>query len=228
MYCRLALTLVLLLTCLGTIKTSSSVVPVHNPGFRSGYLSIDSKRTTVELLKESQMWADISRANEKYRAGSGMDTLKYRENCKTDTHYKMPNLTPSAYADWILRMQKEEGVSKDGIVSADTKKKHRLHMLQTYTYCINSNEDLPSSSDEDESLHLSPAAVRAALIVAAVIFFVVLGGFYVFIRRLDQHGMDRERERLLFDRVETERVRNAQRAARRMRERAVDVHGVTI
>ncbi|KND00264.1 uncharacterized protein SPPG_04594 [Spizellomyces punctatus DAOM BR117] len=211
------------LKVVGTVRTSSSIVPVHNPGFRTGI--VDIGRTAI--ISEEVLWyADLVRANEKHAKDPGTDTLQYRSACKTRSNFKMHNLTAEGYTDWIRRMQVEEGILPD---ISKKPKKDRRHMLELYTLCMDSNEKLPREEEDDSShLTLSPTAVRAILLTATITFLGGLGGFFFYVRRLEERGTVWERQRLLFTEVEPESVRRAQRAALRVRERGVDVHGVTI
>ncbi|KAI8587803.1 Metallo-dependent phosphatase-like protein [Geranomyces variabilis] len=202
----------------GNFKTSGSIVPVHNPTLKAGLLAVEAGST--KIIQESQWYIDLNHANERYAASPSTTTLKFREACRTDKDYSMSALDPAGYTEWIIRMQADS-------VSALAKKKKRDHPLRTYQLCIDSNIKAPRA-DTDSHLSLSPAVVRSVLIVAGLLFVGSLGGFYIYVKQLENQGDVLERQRLLFRGVEPDRLRRAQRVAGRVRETGLDAQNITI
>ncbi|KAJ3186181.1 Endopolyphosphatase [Gaertneriomyces sp. JEL0708] len=200
----------------GTIKTSASVVPVHNPGFRAGTMRFGRAAT---LTKESQYFLNLNRANQKYQEDPAGHKLQYHLACQTDVDYKMEDLSSASYEKFIRRLQ------RDLLPSSSRNKKHS--MLDTYNYCVDANENHPRTGMPDDHLRLSNGVVQAVLITACILFFALLGGFWWFVRQ-QEGDSEWERQRLLFQDVEPERIRWVRWASRRERERGVDAHGVTI
>ncbi|KAI8911316.1 hypothetical protein DFJ77DRAFT_469606 [Powellomyces hirtus] len=210
-------------TIVGNMKTSASIVPVHNPGLKTGILSIEKDS---RILRESQWFADITHANERYAASPGTPTLRFKEACRTDADYNMSGLDAAGYTDWVIRMQRELA-DETAQLSASMKSKKRPHPLRAYSLCIDSNEKMPHPNP-DAQLSLPPGVVRAVLIVAGLVFVGALGGFYFYVQHLETQGNEAERQRLLFRPVEPQRLRRAQSAAERVRSNPLDSQGITI
>ncbi|KAJ3002729.1 Acid sphingomyelinase-like phosphodiesterase 3b [Thoreauomyces humboldtii] len=198
---------------IGNFKTSASFVPVHNPGLRAGKLTWggneNAANASASIIEESQWYADVSHANERYAASPGASTFRFKEACRTVEDYGMPAiLNSTSYTDWVRRMQAEladpeadldvDGYGTIADTGAEaTRKKHRRTAFEAYALCIDSNEKAPRPVKEAK-LYLSPAAVRAVLISAVLAFIASLGGFFLYVRRLERSGTEAERQRLLF------------------------------
>ncbi|KAI9106028.1 Metallo-dependent phosphatase-like protein [Phlyctochytrium arcticum] len=227
----------------GTIKTSSSIVPIHNPAFRAGILELPPSSAPY-LLRESQYAANLLRANERHHKnpGSTSRNLKYDQGCLTDKHYKMPDLTPASYTDWIRRMREEEGLKEPSATNSEAgsngfldpnlggkKPKKDKRMLHIYTLCMDANDNLPSTDPDSDGDHLvlTPLLVNIIFSLAIIAFLGSLLSFWMYIRTLEGSS-EQERQRLLFQPVSRERLRRVQWEAGRIRERGVDVYGTTI
>ncbi|KAI8819829.1 Metallo-dependent phosphatase-like protein [Fimicolochytrium jonesii] len=198
-------------TILSVSQTSSSILPVHNTGVKAGVISIRPHDT--HIMRESQWFIDIVRANDKFASSPGQPSVSpitFKEACKTDDDYKMQDLKPRSYQEWLKRLHDEAKLDltlDDVELKAGKGKKPRSQILKKYGYCMDALEKQPHPPP-DNHLSLSPAVVRAVLISATVVFVGLMVAFYFFVQYLEKDGDVLERQRLFFRPVESNRGRD--------------------
>ncbi|KAJ3079696.1 Endopolyphosphatase, partial [Quaeritorhiza haematococci] len=205
-------------TLVGFVRTSPSIIPVTNPGFKIGMVHINvtaEEGTVVYLAEDTQYYVDLDAANAIHESSQGNRTNSMiptdpieieftKDGCASRHDFGLRNMTMPEFERLLLRMQRQEAGGKahksDSGSSNNNTTTAKVSLMRRYLRCMDvrpSAPGSPSDGDEDDSLYLSRGTVWAILVGATVVFGFTMGGFGWYMRKLNEEGSVLERQWLL-------------------------------
>lgn len=185
------------ITILSVIQTTPSIVPVNNPGYRIGTLSMSgSSKSPIKyvdsFLEYTQYWTNINKANRDHENDDNEEIhykLNYFEEYNSRTEYEFHNglSDMNEWKKWYRKLQ------------TNPKFRHRYESLMAVPGRSTSN----NGGDDGKQLTLSPGLVAGVLIACSVIFVGAMGVLWVMLQRSKVQD-PLEQQRLLAENLGTE------------------------
>ncbi|KAJ3406616.1 Endopolyphosphatase [Chytriomyces hyalinus] len=174
----------------GTIHTSSSIVPAFNPGYRVGTIAITpidasehqirksnsshSLFLNVAIMEHETRYLDIAAANKEasmaQSKGKPTPPLIYTSSCNSKRDHGLPNLSPESFSQWIEKMQDSFPELQRNNDTRDLGRANEgARLLRRYTQCVETSLGVLQVQDLGDVGHSWPSTSLSLIFLIACI-----------------------------------------------------------